>query len=68
MNIKFKRMGVYAATDGENIYIDKAKNKNGIQHLDSILHEKNHIQNPKMSERDIIKKTEKDRLSILGAI
>lgn len=63
----FKKMKAYAATDGKTIYLDKAKNK-GMQGLDSFLHEKNHINNPRMSERDIIEKTRKDRLSILGAI
>lgn len=68
MEIRYKKMGAYSATDGKNIYINKSKNRNGIQFLDSVLHEKNHIANMKSSERAIIKKTEKQRNSYLSII
>ncbi len=49
-------------------YINKSKNRSGIQYLDSAVHESNHFHNPKMSERDIINKTQKDRDSYLSII
>jgi hypothetical protein len=68
MQIKYKKMGAYAATDGKDIYLNPSKNRNGIERLDSILHEKNHIKNMKMSESKIEEKTRKDRLSTLAII
>lgn len=50
------------------IKVNKSMNHNGVEYLDTILHEKNHLLNPKMSECGIINKTEKERLSILAII
>lgn len=68
MEVRYKKMAAYAATDGKNIYINKAKNRSGMQMMDSIMHERNHITNPKLSERAIIEKTRKDRLATLAII
>lgn len=67
--VYFKPMKDYAEAhlDTNKIYIDPKKFK-GITGLDTITHEKNHLSNKKMSERDIIKKTKKDVKSYLSII
>ncbi len=69
--VKFKRLnGIYADSDRGTrvIRIDPRKNRSGVEFLDSVIHEKNHLANWKDSERGIIKKTEKDINSYLSII
>ncbi len=65
--IRYKKMGSYGETDGKTIFLDKAKFK-GVEAWDTLLHEKNHMQNMKASENAIISKTEKQRNSYLSII
>ncbi len=50
------------------ITVNKSMNRSGMEYADTAIHEMNHINNPKMSERGIIKKTEKDLQSYLSII
>ena len=50
------------------ITINESLNRNGVERLDSVTHEMNHLAHPKMSERAIINKTKKDRESLLAII
>jgi hypothetical protein len=56
--VVFKSFKHYAEVDTKTrvISLDKRKFK-GMEGFDSILHERNHLAYPKMSERDIINKT-----------
>lgn len=50
------------------IKVSYSKNRSGMEYLDTTIHESNHFNNPKMSERGIITKTKKDKDSYLSII
>lgn len=50
------------------IQINKSKNQNGIQYLDTVLHEQAHYDHPKMSEKKVEDKAMKNRLATLAII
>jgi hypothetical protein len=65
--VKFKQLPWYGETRGKTIILDRAKFK-GVEGLDSVLHEKNHIVDMGASESAIIKKTKKEVNSLLAII
>lgn len=54
--------------DTGEIKVNKSMNRNGIEYLDTVLHETAHFNHPKMSEKEVEDKAMKDRLSILSVI
>jgi len=58
----------YGASDGKNVYINPKKNRNGVELIDTLIHEKLHNTYPKMKERDIMEKSKQIRLSTLAVI
>lgn len=67
IKIVSKSMKEYGQADTEKriIYIDPKKNK-GMERFDTLIHEKNHIKNPSMSESGIINKTRKEVIKLSG--
>lgn len=62
-----KPYGAVNLKTGE-VYINKAKNRSGLQYLDTSIHESVHFHNPKLSEEEVINKTTNLRNSIMGII
>lgn len=70
--VKFKNLGkdTYGESDNKTrtITINPKKNRSGVEFLDTMTHEKNHLANWKASEGDIINKTEKQVKSLIAII
>lgn len=70
MEIIKKKMKDYGQVNMKTgkIYINPSKNRNGVEHINTIAHEQTHFFNPKMSEKNVEKRSDKLTKSILGAI
>lgn len=62
-----KSYGTANTKTGE-ITVNKSMNRNGLEYLDTVLHENSHINYPNLSEKQIIEKTQKLRQSIISII